>query len=238
MIPFVNNFYAIVPAAGIGTRMNADKPKQYLSLLGKTVIEHTLQQLADCERIKKIIVVIHPNDFYWSTLHLPFKDKILITTGDNVRIFSVLNGLLKLQDLAGPEDWILVHDAVRPCLRQEDIEKLIKHLEDHPVGGLLASPVKDTLKYTNTDNIVAKTIDRNYLWHALTPQMFRYEKLLDAIKNAIDQQKMITDDASALELMGEMPKIIEGRADNIKITYPEDLLIAEKILELNECENV
>lgn len=225
-----NNFFAIVPAAGIGTRMQADKPKQYLPLLGKSVLEHTLQQLADYPRIKKVVVIINPNDFYWETLKFSFKDKILLATGGNLRIFSVLNGLLKLQNIAKTGDWILVHDAVRPCIQHADIDKLITNLQDHAVGGLLATPVKDTLKHIDANGML-KTIDRHNLWQALTPQMFRYGKLLEAIKNAIDQQKMVTDDASALELIGEVPKLIEGRADNIKITYPEDLVLAEKILE-------
>lgn len=228
------NYYAIIPAAGQGTRMNNAIPKQYLKLSEKTILEHTLQCFITHPRINKIVVVLNPSDCYWQTLAINTSEKILIAEGGDERCCSVLNGLELLTQFATEDDWILVHDAVRPCLHHADIDKLIQQLTFHPVGGLLAIPVKDTLKRTDNLGNVVETLDRKGIWCALTPQMFRFAKLKKALRNAVAKQQWVTDEAAAIELGGGMPLIVEGRHDNIKITYPSDLALAKKILNRDE----
>lgn len=224
-----SRYWVIIPAAGIGKRMEASLSKQYLNLHGKTVLENTLQCFLDLPQINKIVLVLNSNDSIWPTLAIAAHPKIVTVTGAERRCDSVLNGLLYLQDYAKPEDWVLVHDAVRPCLQQSDIEKLMNELVNHPVGGILAAPIRDTLKRTDQDGNILATLERDYVFTALTPQMFRFNKLLVAMQQAVANNAP-TDEAAAIEALGEKPLIIKGRSDNIKITYPEDLLLAEKIL--------
>ncbi len=224
-------YWVIVPAAGTGSRMQADRPKQYLSLAGKTVIEHTLDCFINNPKITATFVAISSNDSYWNELNLDDKENLYQVEGGQERCHSVFNALLHLLPNADDNDWVLVHDAARPCVRLYDIDYLIETLATDPVGGLLAMPVKDTMKMANVDDRVESTIDRNQLWHALTPQMFRVGELFRAIKGALDQNYLITDEASAIELMGKQPKLVEGHADNIKITRAEDLLLAEFFLQ-------
>jgi len=224
-------YWVIIPAAGTGSRMRADRPKQYLSLAGKTVIEHTLDCFINHPQITAIFVAIASNDFYWNTLNLGDNENLFQVEGGQERCHSVFNALLYLLPNANENDWVLVHDAARPCLRRNDIDYLIETLADDPVGGLLAMPVKDTMKRAGAEGRVEGTIDRNQLWHALTPQMFRVGELFQAIKEALDQNCHITDEASAIELMGKQPMLVEGHADNIKITQADDLLLAEFILQ-------
>jgi len=223
-------YWVIIPAAGIGSRMQSDRPKQYLPLAGKTVIEHTLDCFVNNSQIEAIYVAIASNDQYWGDLNL-VNESLLQVEGGQERCHSVFNALLHLMPNADDNDWVLVHDAARPCLRQDDVDYLIETLEDDPVGGLLAMPVKDTMKQVNTEGRVEGTLDRNQLWHALTPQMFRVGELFRAIKSALDQNCLITDEASAIELMGNQPRLVEGHADNIKITQAEDLLLAQFFLQ-------
>jgi 2-C-methyl-D-erythritol 4-phosphate cytidylyltransferase len=224
------NHYAIISAAGVGMRMGSGQPKQYLKIAGKTIIEHAIVPFLSSPQIKKIVVVLNPTDNTWKTLPIAHHEKIITTQGGEQRSHSVLNGLHALKTIATSNDWILVHDAVRPCLAMEDLDKLMQSLASHAVGGLLGVQVRDTLKRVDRNNQITATISRDNLWHALTPQMFRYEKLLHALQAAIASKQLITDDAAAIELIGERPLMIEGRRDNIKITYPDDLLLAEKIL--------
>lgn len=228
-----NRYFVLIPAAGTGTRIGADKPKQYLMLDKQTILEHTIGQFLSHPRIDKIVVGIYPGDVFWHMLPISQHEKIITVPGGASRTETVLNGLLYLQTLAHADDWILVHDAVRPCLHLTDIDKLITQLQNHPVGGLLASPEPNTLKKILPDNLVGETISRENIWQALTPQMFRFGKLLPAIQAAIDRNQAITDESQALELRGERPVIVEGRRDNIKITYPDDLRLAEMILNRN-----
>jgi len=225
-----HNYWAIIPAAGIGYRMGTIQPKQYLLLLGKPIIEHTLNRLASHEKINKVIVVLSPNDSHWSNIQIDQPNKIITTNGGNERCHSVLNGLHALKEHAKPDDWVLVHDAVRPCIQHQDIDKLIQQLSNHPVGGLLGVPVKDTLKRLDENGQVIETVDRKNAWHALTPQMFRFNKLQEALENAINNNHPITDEASAIQLLGSTPLMIEGDSTNIKITHPQDLQLAEKYL--------
>ncbi len=217
--------WAVVPAAGVGKRMNADRPKQYLELAGKTVIEHTLSRLLQAEVFAAVAVAISEEDPYWSELSIANHEKIITAAGGKERADSVLSGLHAIRTQATDDDWVLVHDAARPCITHADIHHLIESLINDEVGGILALPCADTLKNVQGKNILG-TVDRSVIWRALTPQMFRYGTLKTALEHAVGNP-VITDEASALELQGLQPKIVEGRPDNIKITRPEDLALAQ-----------
>ena len=225
-------FYAVVPAAGAGSRMGADIPKQYLTLAGQTVLEHSLDVLLACERIATVVLVLSADDERWPEIKDRYKDsRVETVTGGAERCHSVLNGLEHLAGTAGVDDWVLVHDAARPCVRRQDIEMLMTRLEDHAVGGLLGVPVADTMKQVDSDSMILKTVERDGLWRALTPQMFRLGPLRDALQQAIASGVMVTDDASAMEMAGYRARMVEGQADNIKITRPADLQLAEFYLQ-------
>ncbi|MGR9036206.1 MAG: 2-C-methyl-D-erythritol 4-phosphate cytidylyltransferase [Gammaproteobacteria bacterium] len=222
-------FWGIVPAAGVGKRMQSDKPKQYLELAGKTVIEMTLSRLLQAELFTAVAVAISREDPYWPELEISKHNCILTAPGGKERADSVLSGLRSLRDLASDSDWVMVHDAARPCITSEDIHKLKDVLAEDDVGGILALASHDTLKNVKGREIVG-TLDRSLIWRALTPQMFRYGQLKNALEEA-EGNPAITDEASALELKQRRPKIVEGRPDNIKITRPEDLALAQFYLE-------
>ncbi len=219
-------FWGVVPAAGVGKRMNTNCPKQYLSLSEtQTIIEHTLTRLCNAQIFEKIIVAISDDDGYWNDLPISKHEKIIRAKGGKERADSVLNALIEIENQANKNDWVLVHDAARPCITLEDIEKLIFELKDDEIGGILALSSHDTLKDVDGVQILS-THDRNRIWRALTPQMFRYGALRNALE--INQGNgAITDEASALEIQGFSPKIVEGRSDNIKITRFEDLALAQ-----------
>lgn len=227
----INKFWGIVPAAGVGKRMQADRPKQYLPLNNITVIEQTLTRLLDVEQIAAVVVAISTDDPYWPELGISGHSRILTAAGGKERADSVLSALNAIADQADDNDWVLVHDAARPCITQSDIELLINNLKDHPVGGILALSSHDTLKSVDENLSIADTVDRSKIWRALTPQMFRYSALKHALQEAADKGWIMTDDASAMELQGKQVKIIAGRSDNIKITRPEDLALAQFYLE-------
>jgi 2-C-methyl-D-erythritol 4-phosphate cytidylyltransferase len=218
-------FWAVVPAAGVGKRMNADRPKQYLELAGKTVIEHTLSRLLQSNVFSAVAVAISTEDPYWPELEIANHELIITAPGGKERADSVLSGLTSIREKANDDDWVLVHDAARPCLTTDDIHLLINTLVNDDVGGILALSSHDTLKSVEGNDIVS-TLDRRAIWRALTPQMFRYGMLKTALEEA-EGNPAVTDEASALELMGLKPKIVEGRPDNIKITRPEDLALAQ-----------
>ncbi len=225
-------FHAVIPAAGAGSRMGADTPKQYLSLAGKTVLEHSLDVLLACERIATVVLVLSADDECWPEIKGRYKDgRVETINGGAERCHSVLNGLEHLAGTAGVDDWVLVHDAARPCVRQQDIEMLMSILEDDSVGGLLGLPVADTMKQVDSDGVILKTVERDGLWRALTPQMFRLGPLRDALQQAIASGVMVTDDAAAMEMAGCQPHMVEGHADNIKVTRPGDLQLAEFYLQ-------
>lgn len=230
-----SRYWGIVGAAGLGTRMKSDIPKQYLSLNGKTVLEHTLERLLSYPLFEKIVVVLRPDDSHWPTLSISNHLQVLTTTGGLERCHSVLQGLYALREKANENDWVLVHDAVRPCIRHSDIHKLTTQLADHPVGGVLGAPLRNTIKQTTVDRCGVITLDRSRLWEVFTPQMFRYGTLYHALHTAIDNNQAVTDEASAMELMGAMPALVEGRRDNIKITEPADLRLAQFFLDF--CDN-
>jgi 2-C-methyl-D-erythritol 4-phosphate cytidylyltransferase len=224
------NFWAVVPAAGVGNRMNADRPKQYLELAGKTVIEHTLLRLLSAEVFTAVAVAISEEDPYWPDLDVSAHKKIITAAGGKERAASVLSALKAIRTVASDDDWVLVHDAARPCITKIDIHHLIDSLKTDEIGGILALSSHDTLKSVQADNIIVGTLDRSHIWRALTPQMFRYGLLKNALEVA-EGNTAITDESSALELQGMQPKIVEGRPDNIKITRPEDLALAQFYME-------
>jgi 2-C-methyl-D-erythritol 4-phosphate cytidylyltransferase len=231
--------WAIVPAAGSGARMGSSTPKQYLPLQGKTVIANTLERLATFKAIKGIFVGLAKDDSQWPEVAKRLNSlPIAITsyTGGETRADTVLNGLKELRDHADPDDWVLVHDAARPCIRHEDIWKLIEEASENDDGGILALPITDTVKQIKDDGRIDKTVDRTQLRRALTPQFFPIEDLVKALEKAILEEVTITDEASAMEYIGAMPKCIEGHPDNIKITYPTDLELAALYLAQQQKE--
>lgn len=232
------NIWVIIPAAGVGRRMGSDVPKQYLLLNDKPVIEHTLDVFSSHQAISEIVIAVSKDDEYWSSINLKSTKPIHKAEGGKERCDSVLNGLNYLENKAKADDWVLVHDAARPCLRHEDLNLLIDSLEQHAIGGILAVPVKDTMKRSiENSNLIKETVDRESLWHALTPQMFRFSFLRDALESALKNNKVITDEASAIEYAGGKPVLVEGHADNIKITRPEDLALAAFFLREAKLEH-
>ncbi len=223
--------WALVPAAGIGSRMQADRPKQYLPLANKTVIEYTIERLASHEGIAGVIIALAPNDPWWAEITLPDNISVHLVDGGSTRADSVLNALNKLTELTRDDPWVLVHDAARPCIRHHDIDTMMSSLCGDTVGGILGIPVNDTVKRVNENQNITDTVSREGLWRASTPQMFRLNALLSALVQAKQQGEIITDEASAMELAGLQPKMIEGHADNIKITLPNDLALAELFLK-------
>jgi 2-C-methyl-D-erythritol 4-phosphate cytidylyltransferase len=222
--------WAVVPAAGVGKRMLADRPKQYLLLNNCTVLEQTLQRLWDSAIFQKVVVAVSAEDEYWPGLAIAKQPWVLRADGGKERADSVLSGLLALQELAAADDWVFVHDAARPCLTSKDVLLLLSTLQNDAVGGILAQPMHDTLKRSEHTRI-ADTVNRDHIWRALTPQMFRYATLTKALQSAAANGVVVTDEASAIEASGLQPMLVEGRSDNIKITRPEDLALAQFYLE-------
>lgn len=228
-----SKFFALIPAAGSGSRMSSELPKQYLPLAGKPMIYHAIKALYRCQEINFILVVLAPDDPYWFTYDWSeFTDKLTtLSCGGETRANSVLNGLQAghAQHPINNNDWILVHDGARPCVTTTQLSNMIHELKQDEVGGLLAIPVADTLKRSRDQNRVSNTEPRENLWQAQTPQMFRYDLLVKALNQADPLQT--TDDASAIEALGLQPKLIPSDAYNFKVTYPQDLALAELILE-------
>ena len=227
-------FFALVPAAGSGARMGAALPKQYLALAGRPLLYHTLKQLCACDEIERVFVVLAAGDSFFAQQDWqPFADRIEpLFCGGAVRAASVFNGLLAVRDLLAADDWVLVHDAVRPCLPREALARLIETLRDDAVGGLLGLPVVDTLKRADATGLVMQTESRESLWQAQTPQMFRYRVLLEAL-HAVDPVSA-TDESSAVERLGHRPRLVNGDTRNLKVTYPHDLELAALILNSME----
>lgn len=225
----------MVPAAGGGSRLGADRPKQYVSLRGRPILLHTLDRLASYPRLRGILVGIAADDAHWPTLNATTPKLLGTYVGGEQRAQTVLNGLQALARHAGPKDWVLVHDAARPCLRHADIDRLLAAVDGYADGGLLALPLSDTLKRADSTGSVSETVARTGLWRALTPQAFPIAALRDALDAALRAGREITDEASAMEYTGARPRLVPGHADNIKITLPGDLALAE--LYLREQEN-
>lgn len=211
--------------------MEIDRPKQYLPLLGKTVIEQSIAPLLGLRALKSVLVAINPADSHWRQLAVSRDKRIETIAGGEERHESVLNALLALEERADENDWVLVHDAVRPCVSVNCIQRLIDQLVGNSVGGLLGYPLNDTLKKVDSEQQVERTIDRAGMWAAATPQMFRYGLLVRAIRHQLIDGIRPTDEAMAVENLGSHPKMVVGRRDNIKITLPGDLELASLILQ-------
>ena len=224
--------WLIVPAAGIGQRMQADHPKQYLRIDQRCILDITLSRLMDSAPFAGCMVPLHPADHWWPETEASRDSRIQTCAGGSERACSVLSALHALAEQVADDDWILVHDAARPCIHARDLANLVDRLFTHPVGGLLASPVADTLKKAGQGELpeVSETVDRRGLWRALTPQMFRYRLLVESLESALAEGLSITDESSAIEFSGNMPVLVEGRPDNLKITVPADLALAGFIL--------
>jgi len=227
----VTRRWAVVPAAGQGSRFGSAVPKQYASLLGQPVIGWTLQALLAESSLAGIVVALAQDDRQWPSLDVARDPRIITCAGGSRREHSVANALAALAGRAADTDWVLVHDAARPCLRHDDLQALFEALgADDPVGGLLAVPVSDTLKRGDDADRVRETVQRETLWRALTPQMFRFGLLQRALALCVERDRRVTDEASAIECLGLRPRLVRGHADNIKVTNPEDAALAEAIL--------
>lgn len=216
--------------------MRATRPKQYLPLLGRAILQHTLERLGHYPRLRGLVVGIAADDAYWSTLATQIPNLLTTYVGGAERAQTVLNGLRALETYAAPDDWVLIHDAARPCVRHADIDSLLATVAGHADGGLLALPLSDTVKRADHNGCVEETVARAGLWRALTPQVFRLAALSDALESAMRAGVEITDEASAMEYSGARPRLVHGHADNIKITEPEDLALAELFLREQEHE--
>lgn len=233
----VPSIWAIIPAAGIGQRMGSTIPKQYMPIDGTTVLEHTLNRLLAAKEVHGAVVALNDNDQYWKSITLSSRKPVLTVKGGEQRSDSVLNALMFLGKQEGFNenlDWVLVHDAARPCVNLSDITHLVQAVGKNEAGGLLAIPVSDTLKRQNPDQQVDETIDREGLWRAQTPQFFSYSILKEAMLRMVASKQDVTDESSAMEAIGYKPLLIQGSSSNIKITRPGDLRLAEMFL--NEIE--
>jgi len=225
-------FHVIIPAAGNGSRMGSQIPKQYLPLLGRPMIEQTLRVFSSCERIASIAVVLGADDKDWDAANIQLSANAQVyRCGGDTRTQTVLNGLLALRDDLAQDDWILVHDAARPGLTDYLLNRLLDTLQNEAVGGLLAIPLADTLKRADSQQRVAHTERREHLWQAQTPQMFRYGLLLEALQFSVENSSVATDEAQSIEALGHKPKLVAGELRNLKVTYPQDLALIEAIFQ-------
>jgi len=222
--------FAVVPAAGRGERFGGREPKQYVTLLGRPVLSWSLGALLAVRSVRAVIVALSEGDRRFARLAEARDPRVRTCRGGARRELSVANALQALRGEARDEDWVMVHDAARPCLQPSDVRRLVATLGDDPVGGLLALPVGDTLKAAGRDGRCDRTVPREGLWRALTPQMFRYGVLRRALKLNLERERVVTDEASAVEALGLRPRLVTGRTDNIKITLPGDRGLAAAIL--------
>lgn len=224
-------YWLVIPAAGIGQRMNSDCPKQYLRIHDRFIVDIVLSRLLNGLTFDGCVVALDRKDRWWPMTASHLDPRVQVCEGAAERHLSVLAALRALAAQAAEQDWVLVHDVARPCIACQDVQKLMKTLASDPVGGLLVTPVTDTLKRSELgDNAVSETVNRARLWRALTPQMFRFGALKAAIEKVVRDGISITDDASAMEYAGAVPRLVEGRPDNIKITVPSDLALADFLL--------
>jgi len=226
-------YWAVVPAAGVGRRMGAQRPKQYLEVAGKQVIEHTLDGLRAHPRIAAVVVVVAAGDPWWERVAVPAGKRTITAPGGPERCHSVRNGLEVLAGMAADDDWVLVHDAARPCLAASDVDALIGAVGEADCGGLLGVPVGDTLKRVAEDGTVRATVPRDGLWRALTPQMFRLRPLRQALERCVAEGVVPTDECEAMERFAGAsgagrPRMVEGAPTNIKVTRAGDLALVEQ----------
>lgn len=228
-------YFLVLPAAGSGRRMQLDKPKQYLSVAGRPLLQHSLERLGGMPEIARVAVALAADDADWPQLAVNLPQavavKVVTATGGEERMQSVINALTMLQPFATEADWVLVHDAVRPCVHPADVRKLMLELAEEAAGGLLGVPVRETLKSSSDGRFVRQTVDRSGMWQAATPQLFRFGVLQRALQAAAARGTTVTDEAAAVEALGLPVRLVAGRADNIKLTYPGDVPLAAAILE-------
>ncbi|MEZ0472064.1 2-C-methyl-D-erythritol 4-phosphate cytidylyltransferase [Luteimonas salinilitoris] len=223
--------WAVVPAAGRGTRFGGDLPKQYLPVAGEPLLVHTLRALLAHPGVQGVMVVLADGDPHWPRWSELAGGPVLTCTGGAARADSVLAGLEALPREVRADEFVLVHDAARPNLRREDLQRLLERGRDDPVGAILAAPVRDTLKRAGDDGGIDGTEPRERLWRALTPQLFRRLQLSRALRAAIDAGVAVTDEAMAMERQGLRPLLVEGAEDNLKVTTPADLALFEFLLQ-------
>ena len=223
--------WAVLPAAGTGGRMGGDLPKQYLQVAGATLLEHSLRVLLDCAQISGVVVALHADDTRAAKLSIFQHPRVQMVVGAEQRSGSVLSALQQLSVVADPRDWVLVHDAARPCLQGADIQRLINTVTASSTGGILAEAIMDTVKLASQDALVLRTLDRTTLWRAQTPQMFRLDELLAALTQAQQQGVTVTDEAGAMELAGYPVQLVAATAGNLKVTVPADLALAAWYLQ-------
>ena len=222
--------WAVVPAAGSGSRFSKTELKQYQYIQNRTVLEHTVNRLNTLD-LAGCVLAIGENDNFARTLSFDHKEKLHFCLGGVERVNSVFNALIYLSDIADEDDWVLVHDAARPCVTQENLQLLVNTAIAHNQSAILAIPVRDTLKLVHTENQIEKTVSRELLWQAQTPQMAKLKILKNALETALANDIVITDEASALEYINQAVQVVQGRSDNIKITYADDLELARLILQ-------
>lgn len=221
-------YFALLPAAGVGARMGVDQPKQYLDIAGRPMLWHAIQAFERHPAIARVYVAIAPEDGYWDAYDWSACAKLrLLRRGGATRAETVLNSLNAMAGEVAPDDWILVHDAARPCVSRALLDRLLAEVSNDRVGGILAQPVADTLKRADAAGRIAQTVPRAAMWGAQTPQMFHHALLLKALAHAGTE---VTDEASALEAIGLMPKLVESDLSNLKVTYPRDLEVAAWLL--------
>jgi 2-C-methyl-D-erythritol 4-phosphate cytidylyltransferase len=221
-------YFALLPAAGVGARMGVDMPKQYLDIAGRPMLWHAIQAFERHPAIARVYVAIAPEDGYWDGYAWDACAKLrLLRQGGATRAETVLNSLRAMAGEAASDDWILVHDAARPCVSRALLDRLLAEVSNDPVGGILAQPVADTLKRADAAGRIAQTVPRAAMWGAQTPQMFHHALLLKALEHAGTE---VTDEASALEALGLMPKLVASDMSNLKVTYPRDLEVAAWLL--------
>jgi 2-C-methyl-D-erythritol 4-phosphate cytidylyltransferase len=223
--------WAVVAAAGRGERFSRHRPKQYALLLGRPVLSWSLRALLAEPSIRGVMVAIAEDDRRFARLPEARDPRVRSCAGGARREISVASALRALEPEVKDRDWVLVHDAARPCLRRDDLRRLFSVVADDAIGGLLAVPLGDTLKLAGDDLRCARTVPREGLWRALTPQMFRYGVLRRALALCLDRERTVTDESAAVELLGLRPKLVAGRSDNMKITHAEDLAIAASVLK-------
>lgn len=225
------DIYALIPAAGSGSRMGGGIPKQYQLLAGRPLIAHAVNTLCAHPRVRLVFVVLAPGDAHFGRHDWTACAGRLETLfcGGATRAASVYNGLVAMADVVEPDDWVMVHDAARPCLDAALVDRLCDELAEDAVGGLLAVPVADTLKRGDSAQRVIETLPRDHVWQAQTPQMFRYHLLLEALHSS--GTRGVTDEASAIERLGHRPRLVPGSPGNLKVTFPDDAIMAENIIK-------
>lgn len=231
-------YFIIIPAAGIGQRFaNLQKrtsiylPKQYAMIDDKTVLEYVLMRFSSCDWVDEIVLALNEQDTYFEQLNVQISKPLTVVTGGETRAHSVFNALKVIHKKASASDWVLVHDAARPCLSLFDLQNLKEQLQDHEVGGLLAERMTATVKQAQENDQVYRTLNRERLWQALTPQMFRNEILYTGLKYCLEKKQAVTDESQAVEYLGLVPKLIEARDYNIKITTQNDLHLTRVLIK-------